>query len=136
MSEKITYPQNVAEIIKEIVEKSKKLKSKQDKSFQKWVKCEEKEERKKIMASSPGGIISKAVSDYAHGKLKKEDMVSYFVKKLEVSEERARKIKRTLSSKVLPHISSPHVKEKKKSLPKRKKATEKRSSDPYREPIT
>ncbi len=135
MPKKIIYPKNTKEVIQRIIEDSNRLKSMQEKAFERWSNSKEGEESEKIMFSSPGGVISEAISDFAHGEIKKEDLVPLFVERLEISEKRAQKIKKILSTEIFPLLSSSGGKKSKSVSSEGEKKT-KKEKDPYREPIT
>ena len=119
------YPQNIEEIIEEILKKYE-LKNSQDVLLSEIKNTENTEERFEKMKKIPSFILSRGVKRYTDGQLNKEGLIDYYFENLRVNENEAKEILERLEKDVFSHS---------KALKKDTTKPNEEEEDPYREPI-
>ncbi|MGM0438996.1 MAG: hypothetical protein ACQEP3_00995 [Patescibacteria group bacterium] len=119
------YPQNIEEILEEILEKYE-LKNSQDVLFSEIKNTENKAERFEKMKKIPSFLLSKGIKKYTEKQLNKEDLINYYFENLRINKEEAKEIFEILEKNVFNHS---------KTVKKDNSASKRKKPDPYRESI-
>ncbi|MGB2762411.1 MAG: hypothetical protein WBC21_02615 [Minisyncoccales bacterium] len=136
--QEIIFPDKTTDIIRELVKKYE-LEKIEKEMEEKISQTEIPAERGKIFENLPTCQISRTVKEIAESKISSKEFVSVLQKRLEIPQEKAKKLAKDLKEKVLILAQMPSIKKETVYLKKTKELTSESSvplrRDTYREPI-